>query len=436
MNKTQSKPFQLMAKPIGPICNLDCTYCYYLSKEQLLHPDGKKSKPSWQMSEETLEQFVRDYIQGQKSRDIAFAWQGGEPTLLGVEFFRRAVALQKKHCPPGTRITNALQTNGTLLNDEWCEFLHDENFLIGLSIDGPRPLHDAYRVNKNQKPTFDKVVAGARLMQKHQVEHNFLVVLNRVNAQKPLEVYRFLRDEMHAKFIQFIPCVEPRDFKQTAPQHWQPQRVVKIGDADAKPSGPDSLVEPWSVDPDDYGNFLCTVFDEWLEHDVGTVFVQLFDVALGLWMGMGSSLCVYGETCGTALAIEHDGKVYSCDHYVYPEFELGSIHDKPLAEMVGSAAQKKFGRDKRDSLPKYCRECEVRFACNGECPKSRFIHTPDSEPGLNYLCAGLRRFFNHIDPWMKKMAWEVHAGGTAADALKQPQPQTQQKNPRRTVSRP
>lgn len=405
--------FHVMAKPIGPICNLDCTYCYYLSKETFSPKDEK-----WQITDQRLETYIQQYIQSQPSNVINFAWQGGEPTLLGVDFFEKVIELQKKYCPPTKTISNALQTNGTLLDDRWGQFFHRHKFLIGLSIDGPRELHDAYRVNKNQKATFDKVIRGVEILQKHQVEHNFLIVLNRLNAQKPLEVYRFLRDELHAEFVQFIPCVEPKDFKHTAPQHWNHNRVVKINDPDARPSGPNSLVAEWSVDPDDYGTFLCTVFDEWLKKDVGKVFVQIFDVALGQWMGLGSSLCVFSETCGNALAFEHDGNVYSCDHYVYPEFKLGSLDESPLLDLARSDRQKEFGQAKKNSLPTYCLDCEVRFACNGECPKSRFIHTPDGQPGLNYLCSGLRQFFNHIDPWMKRMATEIHAGRTAADALK------------------
>ena len=401
-----------MAKPIGPICNLDCSYCYYLSKETLT-VKGER----WQISDERLERYIQQYIESQSGPEVHFAWQGGEPTLLGVDFFEKVVALQKKHCPPTKQVSNALQTNGTLLDDAWGQFLHRHRFLIGLSMDGPRELHDAYRVTKNQKPTFDKVMAGAEILQKYQVEHNFLVVLNRQNAKKPLEVYRFFRDELKAQFIQFIPCVEPKDFQDTAPHHWPQNRIVKLGEPDATPAGPNSLVTEWSVDPEDYGTFLCAVFDEWLRKDVGKVFVQLFDVALGQWMGLGSSLCVYSETCGSALAIEHDGRVYSCDHYVYPEFELGSIDDTPLAQLADSDQQKTFGQNKNDTLPQYCLDCDVRFACNGECPKSRFIHTPDGQAGLNYLCSGLKKFFHHIDPLMKRMAAEIQAGGTAANVV-------------------
>ena len=404
-----------MSKPIGPICNLDCTYCYYLSKEQLLDdPSGK-----WRMTDEILETYIRQYYESQNIPEYNFAWQGGEPTLLGVDFFRKVVEFEKKHCPPGKRYSNALQSNGTLFNDEWGEFLHENEFLIGLSVDGPRELHDIYRVNKSQKPTFDMVMRGLEFLKKHNVEYNVLTVLNRHNAKKPLEVYRFLRDEIETTYIQFIPCVEPKEFKTVAPHHWEQQRKVKLNDADARPGGANSMVTEWSVDPVDYGDFLCGVFDEWLRRDVGKVFVQIFDVALGQWMGMGSSLCVFAETCGDALAIEHDGSIYSCDHYVYPEYKLGKVGgEKSLKEMVHSQRQKQFGLAKRDSLPQYCRDCEVRFACNGECPKSRFIHTPDGEAGLNYLCSGLRKFFNHIDPWMKRMAVELQAGRPAANVMR------------------
>jgi uncharacterized protein len=415
--KKAGQPFHVLAKPIGPICNLDCSYCFYLSKENLLHRGDQKQ--DWRMREDVLEEYVRQYINEQHTPEINFAWQGGEPTLMGVDFFRKVVQLQEKHCPPNKRVSNALQTNGTLLDDAWGEFLHENNFLVGLSIDGPRELHDTYRVNKGQKPTFDQVLRGVGFLRKHQVEHNYLVVVNRVNALRPLEVYRFLRDELQADFMQFIPCVEPKDFRTAAPNLHQIHKKVKIGDPETDPGHTRSVVTDWSVKAEDYGDFLCTIFDEWLRRDVGKVFVQLFDVALGCWSGIGSSLCVFAETCGNAICIEHDGDVYSCDHYVYPEYKIGNVMDQPLGEMMNSPFQKNFGAAKRDSLPQYCRDCEVRFACNGECPKSRFIHTPDGDEGLNYLCAGLRKFFNHVDPWMKRMAEEIRNGRPAANIMLQ-----------------
>ncbi|HEY3762282.1 MAG TPA: anaerobic sulfatase maturase [Verrucomicrobiae bacterium] len=385
-----ARNFHMLTKPVGPICNLDCKYCFYLEKEKL-YP----GETQWRMSDAVLAEYVRQYIQSQSASEIYFAWQGGEPTLLGVDFFRKAVALQKKFAN-GKNISNAIQTNGTLLDDEWCRFLAENKFLVGLSIDGPRELHDRYRVDKRQQPTFDKVMHGLELLKKHKVDFNTLTVVNRENSRHPLEVYRFLKS-IGSEFLQFIPLVERAGTDSAA------------GGVFAEPplsgeTGNSSAVTPWSVESQQYGDFLCTVFDEWVRHDVGKVFVQLFDVALGNWMGLGSSLCVFAEKCGAAVAIEHNGDLYSCDHYVYPRWKLGNVMDQNLGAMVSSPEQIKFGNDKSDSLPKFCRKCEVRFACNGECPKHRFIETPDGEWGLNYLCAGYKKFFNHIDPHMKTMA--------------------------------
>jgi uncharacterized protein len=390
------RPFHLLTKPIGPICNLDCKYCFYLEKEKL-YPDERK----WKMSDDVLDNYIQQYIHSQPSEEIHFAWQGGEPTLLGVEFFRKVVELQRRYAD-GKTISNALQTNGTLLDAEWCEFLAGNGFLIGLSIDGPAELHDAYRVDKQQKPTFDAVMRGLELLKKHKVEFNTLTVVSRVNSQKPLEVYRFLKD-IGSEFLQFIPLVERRSVN---PLH--------VFSEPPSPGQPASPVTDWSVEAGQYGVFLCAIFDDWIRRDVGRVFVQLFDVALGNWMGLGSSLCVFAEKCGAALAIEHNGDLYSCDHYVYPKYHLGNIMNQSLGEMVRSPAQTKFGNDKLDTLPKYCRECEVRFACNGECPKHRFIRTPDGEDGLNYLCPAYKAFFNHVDPYMRVMAELLHSRQPAA----------------------
>jgi uncharacterized protein len=398
--------FHVMTKPIGPICNLDCTYCFYLEKEKL-HPQGHNFK----MSDEVLETYIVQYIGQQQAPEITFAWQGGEPTLLGVKFFRKVVELQKRHAG-GKKIHNALQTNGTLLDDEWCVFFKENNFLIGLSIDGPARLHNAYRLDKKGRDTYDKVLAGLRLLKKHAVEFNTLTVVNRKNVRKPLEVYRFLR-EIGSGYIQFIPLVE------------------RVADKEAKALGLDLAVPPrfdqeaevtrtvteWSVPPKEYGVFLSTIFDEWIKRDVGRVFVQMFDVALGNWSGHGGGLCVFSPTCGTALAMEHNGDVYSCDHYVYPDYRLGNIMNNSLGNMVTSDFQNRFGRDKSDTLPKYCRECEVRFACHGECPKHRFIRTPEGEPGLNYLCAGYKQFFNHIDRPMRIMTDLLRAGRAPAEIM-------------------
>ncbi len=401
---TAARPtaFHVMTKPIGPICNLDCRYCFYLEKEDLYHQEKRKERPSWQMPDEVLESYIRQYIEAQDVPDISFAWQGGEPTLLGVRFFRRVVELQEKYAN-GKTITNALQTNGTLLDDEWGAFLKEHNFLVGLSVDGPREMHDAYRVDKQGRSSFDRVMVGMEMLKKHGVDFNTLTVVSRVNSQKPLETYRFLRD-MGSGFIQFIPLVERSAYAPLQTENGLIQLALAAPASKELSSRERSPVTDWSVKSADWGTFLSTIFDEWVRGDVGKTFVQAFDVALGIWAGMPAALCVFGETCGSALAMEHNGDVYSCDHYVYPDYRLGNLRDKTLADMAASPEQIKFGMDKRDTLPKYCRECEVRFACNGECPKHRFIRTPTGEWGLNYLCTGYRQFFNHIDPYMQAMA--------------------------------
>jgi uncharacterized protein len=382
--------FHIMAKPSGPICNLDCKYCFYLEKENL-YPNTSQ----WQMSNQILEAYIRQYIEAQSVPIVSFAWQGGEPTILGVDFFRRVVELENRYAN-GKRIENAFQTNGVLLNDEWGEFLVENQFLVGLSIDGPRALHDKYRVDKGGQPTFDKVIRGLGYLRKHSVDFNTLTVVHRHNSYHPLEVYRFLK-EIGSGFIQFIPIVE-RIASGSAPDGLV--LIAPKADVTAK-------VSPWSVEPAQFGRFLSAIFDEWVRQDVGRYFIQIFDVALETWLGLESSLCVFRETCGAAMAIEHNGDVYSCDHYVYPENRLGNIGQSPLATLVNSDRQRRFGEDKRDTLPRYCRECEVRFACNGECPKHRFLRTPDGEEGLNYLCRGYKLFFKHIDPYMRFMADEL-----------------------------
>ena len=394
-----------MTKPIGPICNLDCKYCFYLEKEKL-YPD----KSNWRMPENVLERYIQQYIAAQDVPEITFAWQGGEPTLMGVDFFQRVVGYQQKYAE-GKTVKNALQTNGTLLDDQWCAFFKEQDFLIGLSIDGPRQLHDKYRVDKKGEPTFDLVMRGMGLLKKHQVDFNNLVVVNRANQNHPLEVYNFLK-EHGSGFMQFIPLVErigetggPLDFAEpptlTRTDSGISLPILSIANRKSQIAND---VTPWSVQAEAYGNFLIKIFDQWVRHDVGRVFVQIFDVQLGIWLGLPSTLCVFGETCGNAVAMEHNGDLYSCDHYVYPHYKLGNIMDLGMREMLDSPQQRAFGMDKRDTLPKYCRECDVRFACNGECPKHRFISTPDGEPGLNYLCAGYKKFFHHIDPYMQTMA--------------------------------
>jgi uncharacterized protein len=399
----QQAAYHVMTKPIGPICNLDCKYCFYLEKEKL-YPD----KSNWRMPENVLERYIQQYIESQDVPEITFAWQGGEPTLMGVDFFRRVVGYQQRFAG-GKKISNSLQTNGTLLDEEWCRFLKEDSFLLGLSIDGPREMHDRYRVDKEGKSSFDAVMHGMELLKKHQVDFNNLVVVNRHNSQYPLEVYRFLKQH-GSGFMQFIPLVE----RTGNTEMFAEPPLLPILD-DASSSEP---VTPWSVEPLAYGQFLCAIFDEWVRKDVGQVFVQIFDVQLGIWMGMPSALCVFGETCGNALAMEHNGDLYSCDHYVYPRYKLGNVMDSEMRELVDSPQQRKFGTDKRDTLPRYCRECDVRFACNGECPKHRFIKTPDGEGGLNYLCAGYKLFLRHIDPYMRTMAQLLRQGRPAAEIVR------------------
>ena len=400
-------PFHLLAKPIGPICNLDCAYCFYLEKESL-YP-GRLGKADWAMSGAALEAFIRDYIAAQPGESVSFAWQGGEPTLLGVGYFRQVVALQQQYAR-GKRIENALQTNGVLLDDAWGVFLREHDFLVGLSIDGPRDLHDRFRIDKGGRPTFDDVVRGMQVLQAHGVDFTTLTVVHRDTARRALEVYDTLT-ALGSRFLQFIPIVERVD-----PAPVQPTAgAMRTGFA--SPDDPSATVTPWSVRPDDYGTFLCDVFDRWVRRDVGRVAVQIFEVALESWLGMPQSVCLFRETCGDALAIEHNGDVYSCDHYVYPSHRLGNVIDHPLASLATSAAQRAFGDAKRDALPGYCRRCEVRFACHGECPKNRFATTPDGEPGLNYLCQGYTRFFTHIDPFMRVMADQVRGGRPAADVM-------------------
>jgi len=402
-----------MIKPIGPVCNLNCTYCYYLHKKDLYAGQG-----DWRMAEPLLEKFIKEYIGSQDAEEIDFPWQGGEPTLLGIDFFRKVVELQKRYCPPTKRIQNDIQTNGTLLDEQWGRFLAENRFLAGLSIDGPQEMHDLYRRTKENQPTFDKVFAAARLLQKYQVDFNTLTVVHRLNAKKPLEVYRFLRDEVGSRYIQFIPGVEPKDFMQVAPQYWDKGRLPVVDSLQARPGAPDSVVTDWSVDPEEFGDFLIAVFDEWLRKDVGKVFIPLFEAALNRWLGQPSPVCYFAEICGRSLGFEHDGSVYSCDHYVYPEYKLGNIQERSFIEMLYSEKQVDFGLAKTDNLPEYCRQCKYLFVCNGECPKNRFLRTEQGEPGLNYLCRGLYKFFEHADPWMKRIGKEIRAGRPAANVMK------------------
>lgn len=385
--------FHVLAKPIGPICNLDCKYCFYLEKEHL-YPQVHK----WAMRDEVLDSYIRQYIEAHDAQVVNFAWQGGEPTLLGVEYFRKLVNIQKKYAN-GKQIHNAFQTNGVLLDDAWAELFRENRFLIGLSLDGPRELHDAYRKDKGGQPTFDRVMCGIETLKRNGVDFNTLTTVHRANADYPLDVYRFLK-ENGGGYMQFIPIVE-RIANQVTTDGLQLISPTFAGAA---------RVAPWSVEALQFGHFLCTIFDEWVLRDVGQFYIQLFDVSLELWLGMEPSLCVFRRQCGTALAIEHCGDVYSCDHFVYTQNRLGNIMSSPLSTLVESDQQRRFGQEKETTLPKYCRECDVRFACNGECPKHRFLATPDGEPGLNYLCAGYKMFFHHVDPFMRFMARELAVG--------------------------
>lgn len=394
----------VMAKPIGPICNLDCEYCYYLHKERLYDEHER-----WRMSDEQLESFVRQYIKAQPENEktITFAWQGGEPTLLGVSFFERAVAFQKRYCPEGVQIENAFQTNGVLVDEHWCEFFRANRFLIGLSMDGPAELHDRYRYDKKGDPTFGATLNAMKQFRKCGVDFNVLVCVNRHNGDHGKRVYTYLRD-CGAKFFQFIPIVERRGEGQHPESPVEPTQQHPF----------ESLVSSRTVRPDQFGRFLISIFDEWVRRDVGKVFVQIFDQALSAWMGVEPSLCVFKKNCGRALAIEHNGDVYSCDHFVEPEYKLGNINQAALKELANGDRQLEFANAKSKTLPQYCLDCEVRFVCNGECPKNRFIETPNGEAGLNFLCEGYRAFFNHIDPVMKKMAIELKAGRPAANVMR------------------
>jgi uncharacterized protein len=387
--------YHVLAKPTGAICNLDCKYCFFLSKEVMYL--GSR----FRMSDEVLEAYIQQLLASHQVPEVTVAWQGGEPTLMGLEFFKRSVELAERHRKPGQKVAYTLQTNGTTLDDEWCAFFKAHNFLIGLSVDGPRQMHDTYRLDKGGQGTFDRVVRGWELLNQHQVDVNILCTVHAANANHPAEVYRFFRDELGAQFIQFIPIVEriTAEMRPLAERGWS----ERPGSRRPLYTQAGHLVTSRSVKPKQYGAFLIGVFEEWVRRDVGTVFVQMFDVALANWYGEPSGVCVFQETCGLALALEHNGDLYSCDHYVEPDYRLGNILETPMIELVASDRQRRFGQDKRDTLPKYCRECDVRFACHGECPRNRIAKTPDGEPGLNYLCAGLKLFLHHVDRPMRIM---------------------------------
>ena len=375
---TKNPHLQVIAKSIGPICNLDCTYCFYLEREKMFEQNHSTRKSDWVMSENVLETYIQQKLQSNNYSEETFVWQGGEPTLLGIDYFRKIVKFQQKY-KNGKNIKNSIQTNGTLLNDDWCEFFAGNNFLVGISIDGPPEIHDKYRMDKGGNPTFDKVIQAIDILKNHQVEFNTLTSVHNYNSRFPLEIYFFLKD-IGSKYMQFIPIVE---------------KIEK------------TIVSDWSVEFQQYGKFLIAIFNEWVRNDVGKIFVQTFDVSLEAWYGQPSSLCIFNESCGFTPVIEHNGDIYSCDHYVYPEHKIGNIMNDSLQSMMQSQQQLKFGKDKCDTLPQFCLECNFHFACNGECPKNRFLYTKDGEFGLNYLCAGYKMYFEHIDSYMKFMVNEL-----------------------------
>jgi uncharacterized protein len=387
--------FHLLAKPSGSTCNIDCTYCFFLSKEAL-YPNEKH-----RMSEATLEAYIRQLLESHRTPQVTVAWQGGEPTLMKLDFFRRSVELVEQYRRPEQVVQHTFQTNGMLLDDDWCVFFKEHNFLVGLSVDGPRELHDTYRVDRRRKGTFERVMEGWRYLRKHQVEFNILCTVNAANEKHGRTVYRFFRDELGAKWVQFIPIVE-RATEQTieiANQGWseQPGRKRLLYTQTC------NLVTERSVGSEQYGRFLVDVFEEWVRHDVGRVYVQLFDVTLEAYFGR-HLLCIHAPTCGYGPALEYNGDLYSCDHFVEPGFKLGNIHKTHMLKLVASPEQRKFGQDKRDTLTLQCQRCEVRPLCNGGCPKDRFANSRDGDPGQNYLCAGLELFFTHTRPAMQTMA--------------------------------
>lgn len=380
-----AQPLYVMAKPAGSHCNLACEYCYYLEKSRLYH-----DTPVEKMSDETLELYIRQYLAARPLGAVEFTWHGGEPLMRPLSFYRKALALQRKY-GGGRQIDNVLQTNGTMLTEDWCRFLHDNRWLVGVSIDGPQEYHDAYRRSRMGRPSFRKVTEGIRLLNRFGVEWNAMAVVNDRNAGDPLAFYRFFRDN-GCRFIQFTPVVE------RVRAHADGRRLASLAD------GGKCRLAPFSVTPEQWGSFLCAVFDEWVRHDVGQVFVQLFDATLANWVGEMPGLCTVSPMCGHAAVMEWNGDVYSCDHFVFPEYKLGNIHDHTLTELLYSDRQRAFARMKVEGLPRQCKSCRWLRLCYGECPKNRFARTADGEPGLNYLCAGYRRFFEHAAPYMDFMA--------------------------------
>ena len=394
-----SRPLYVMVKPAGAICNLACKYCYYLEKSKLYSHDVS---PNRVMSDELLEKFTKEYLEAQTMPQVLFTWHGGEPLMRPLSFYQKAVALQRKYAG-GRAVDNCLQTNGTLLTDEWCRFFKEQHWLIGLSIDGPQEFHDEYRKTRTGHPSFQKVLKGIKLLNKYGVEWNAMATINDYNADYPHEFYQFFKD-LGCHYIQFTPIVE-----RLSPH--------EDGRHLAAPLEKEEPLTDFSVRPEQWGDFLCALFDEWVKEDVGNYFIQLFDSTLANWMGMEPGVCSLAKTCGHAGVMEFNGDVYSCDHYVFPAYKLGNIHQHTLTEMMYSERQQKFGQAKRDSLPTQCRQCKFLFACNGECPKNRFARTPDGEEGLNYLCKGYYRFFNHVAPYMDYMANELKAQRSPANVM-------------------
>ncbi len=397
--------FQVMAKPSGASCNLNCSYCFYTEKENLYGGPAL-----FRMAPEVLESFIRQSIECQNTPDYQFSWQGGEPTLLGVDYFKSVVSLQAKYAD-GKKVTNTIQTNGTLLTDDWCRFFKEHDFLVGLSVDGPREFHDKYRLKVDGSPTFDAVMSALERLQKHQVSYNTLTVVNDHNSRQPLEVYRFLK-RIGEGHMQFIPAVERLPVKNNA----EPGLDYAMPPYNGEVNGNLNLTS-WSVTPERLANFYIAIFDDWVRNDVGQVFVQFFEVALGNWLGAGPGLCQFSPKCGMAGALEHNGDLYSCDHYVYPKHKLGNIMETSLAELMSSGQQQQFGVAKLDSLPECCKVCDVRTACHGDCPKHRFVETPDGGPGLSYLCKAYKEIFSHMAPYLSILAELVQAGRPATEIM-------------------
>ena len=394
-----AKPLYVMLKPAGAHCNLACKYCYYLEKNKL-YPTAQRHL----MSDEMLEQFTREYIEAQTMNQVLFTWHGGEPLLRSIDFYRKALSLQQKYAR-GRRIDNVIQTNGTLLTDEWCEFFAQNHWLVGISIDGPQPYHDHYRLTAAGKPSWQKVMQGIKLLKKHGVEWNAMAVVNAYNVNHPLEFYRFFK-ENGCQFLQFTPIVE----RQT--RHEDGRTLASLADKDEI-----SLSEA-SVAPEQWGYFLCAIFDEWVRKDVGKIFVEIFDCTLANWMGISPGICAYSKECGHAGVMEHNGDVYSCDHFVFPEYKLGNIRDHSLIDMLYGEQQQEFSRLKHSSLPRQCKECDMEFACHGECPKNRFMKDKYGDSGLNYLCPGYYHYYQHVAPYMDYMKQELMSQRPPSNIMK------------------